>query len=319
MFFPLRLAVPLLVLLVPQLVHASCGASVCLLNTDWAVQGAWQSEGLRMDLRVDYTDQSRLQAGSRKAPESVGPVISERELATETFRTTARVGYGLANGWSVAADLPLIQRKHSHRLQITGEPVSWDYTQLGDVALSVTRQLALQAAPNGDARVAGFTLGLQLPTGKTDVRNATRTQAEPSLQPGTGVTELRAGWFYRHINPADGRSWFVHAQGQAPIQSDANYEPGARFNVDAGLALPGPQSLTWLAQLGLLHTQREKGLLSDPNNSGGDFVSVSPGAAYALDLKARLYGFLQLPVYAQVNGRQLVPQWGITLGYQQQF
>ena len=52
-----------------------------------------------------------------------------------------------------------------------------------------------------------FTFGLKLPTGKYDVTNDEGEQAERTLQPGTGTTDLLLGYYWNSGAPLLGLSW----------------------------------------------------------------------------------------------------------------
>lgn len=52
---------------------------------------------------------------------------------------------------------------------------------------------------------------------------------------------------------------------------------------------------------------------AEPDDTGGKFVHLSPGD------KTQLYGFVQLPVYQDVNGVQLTVDWAVVAGLSRRF
>lgn len=59
---------------------------------------------------------------------------------------------------------------------------------------------------------------------------------------------------------------------------------------------------------------RDRGGQAEPMDSGGSFVWLSPGLSYALTHAAKVYGFVQLPLYQRVNGVQLTAGWTAAAG-----
>jgi hypothetical protein len=61
-------------------------------------------------------------------------------------------------------------------------------------------------------------------------------------------------------------------------------------------------------------TWRDTGPNSDHPNSGGTQVNVAPGLSAKLGTKVVGFGFVELPLYNNVNGFQLVPKAKLSLG-----
>jgi hypothetical protein len=72
-------------------------------------------------------------------------------------------------------------------------------------------------------------------------------------------------------------------------------------------------------QLNAQHKERDRGSEAEPEDTGGQFVFVSPGASYALTRNLQLYGFVQLPIYQYVNGVQLTADWAAVAGLSSRF
>lgn len=162
----------------------------------------------------------------------------------------------------------------------------------------------------------GVKLGLKLPTGRTDVVNASAAPAERSLQPGTGSTDAILG-----ISHQDGFGtagiWFAALTYQRAVAHDEDYRPGEEVRLDLGLSHPLTGGLRGLLQLNAKYRGRDDGAAAEPDNTGGRFAYLSPGLSYGFG-RYRLYGFAQLPLYEYVNGVQLTADWGATLGLSMQ-
>ena len=69
-----------------------------------------------------------------------------------------------------------------------------------------------------------------------------------------------------------------------------------------------------LLQLNAHIKGRDRGAEAEPDDSGGRFVSLSPGLGYAVNRHLRIYGFVQMPVYQHVNGVQLTADRSLVAG-----
>jgi hypothetical protein len=67
-------------------------------------------------------------------------------------------------------------------------------------------------------------------------------------------------------------------------------------------------------QLNAQIKERDRGGEAEAEDSGGSFLWLSPGLSYALGRAAKLYGFVQLPLYQRVNGIQLTAGWTAAAG-----
>lgn len=293
--------------------HASCGAGFCTVNSNWDIHGVGTEPGLRLDLRYEYVDQDQPRAGRNKV--AIGEVHRHHdEIETINRNLLATFDYSPNETWGVSAQLPLIDRSHSHIHNHHGKQIfdSWNLGGIGDL-----RVLGRYGLPHG----AGLTAGLKLPTGSFDDTNADGQTAERSLQAGTGTTDLLAG-FYRHQQTQiAGRpvTWFVQAQAQIPLNARADYRPGRQLFLDAGLDYPATGALNAMLQLNTHFKGRDGGAEAEAEDSGGTFVSVSPGFSYALDRNLRVYGFVQLPLYQHVNGVQLTASRSFAAGVNYRF
>ncbi len=290
--------------------HASCGSGFCTINSNWDVQGGPVEPGARLDLRYEYVKQDQLRAGTKKV--SAGEVVrDEIETETENKNFLATLNYSLNSSWGVSVQLPASDRSHSHLLSETGETESWNFTALGDV-----RVLGRYRFAPGDTGIWGTSAGFKLPTGSFDKTNAAGDAADRMFQPGSGTTDVLLGIFgNRQTLIADHpAAWFMEAQAQQPLAERADYKPGSQLLLDGGLAYAATAQMNLMLQANLLVKDRDSGAEAESEDTGGTFLFLSPGLAYAVNREFTVYGFVQLPLYQHVNGVQLTADGSFAAG-----
>lgn len=297
--------------------RASCGAAFCSLNTQWASPGLWTEPGARLDLRYEYIDQDRPRAGRNKV--AVGEIPRDHdEERTLNRNLVATLDYTVNPAWGFSVQAPFIDREHSHIHHDEGERATSQVSGLGDVRI-LGRWRA--ATNDRDAAAWGLLGGLKLPTGDFKETDAGGTLVERTLQPGTGTTDAIVGVYYRGQKLAGGKpvQVFAQVQVQAALDMRDDYKPGDQLGLDAGLAYPVTHDLSVMLQANALVRKRDGGAQADPQDSGGTWLWLSPGLAYALGAHTQLYGFVQLPVYQRVNGVQLTADRTVAVGMSVRF
>jgi hypothetical protein len=294
--------------------HASCGAAFCTLNTHWESQGAWTDTGLRLDLRYEYIDLDQPLAGREKV--SVGALPRHHdEVRTLNRNLVATLDYSLTPDWGVSLQLPWVERRHWHIHHHHGAqlPESWEISELGDMRVTARHGLTNDEESLNTFGIIG---GLKLPTGKTDATNADGDLAERTLQPGSGTTDAIMGLYLNGPLHSGTRvaTGFLQAQLQYPLNARDDFRPGNQYLLDLGLSYPLTSAWSGLVQLNAQIKERDRGGEAEAEDSGGSFLWLSPGLSYALARSARLYGFVQLPLYQRVNGVQLTAGWAAAAG-----
>lgn len=302
MFQFLRIAVGVVALALTNVgAWASCGASFCSVMSDQSIQEPAQGAGWRADLRYEYVDQDQPRTHSRSV--AVGEVHRHHdEVRTLGRNLNATLDYNSASNWGVSVSVPYLNRDHDHIHNHHGEqiPESWQISEPGDIRAIGRYRLALDQA----GASAGLLLGVKLGTGSIHVKNADGDEAERSLQPGTGSTDVIFGAYYGDQLTADTR-WFVQAKGQNPMLIRAGYRPGAQANLDTGVRSKLSSQFEAMLQLNLQYKWRDKGVNGEPADSGGRAAFLSPGLSWSASRDTSIYAYVQLPVYQYVNGVQL--------------
>lgn len=301
----------------PVSAFASCGTAFCSINTDWAVQDVWTEPGWRLDARLEYIDQDQPRHGSDRV--SVGELPRHHdEISTRNLNFIGTVDYTFNERWALSVRVPVVDRDHEHLHHHHGAQLreTWDFTRLGDIMVLGRYQFAGHPL---QGTATGLRVGLKLPTGSFTVSNSEGAEAERSLQPGTGTTDLVLGLYHQATLPGGRGSWFTQALWQYPLEERKEYRPGNQFTLDLGASYPLVGALSGMAQLNVHYKGTDRGRNAEPEDSGSRTVSVSPGLAYSLGQAGTLYGFVQAPLYQHVEGVQLTADWSAVLGWTRRF
>lgn len=299
---------------------ASCGSAFCSVNTSWTTESALIGTGSVLDLRIEYIDQDQLRSGSSSVTEDEAGERHHQELETINRNYLLTFSHSFGSPWGVWILAPLVDREHSHLHHHHGEelPEAWSFTDFGDASLIGRYRLPVHGTAERQV-TAGINFGLQLPTGRTDVVNREGVQAERSLQPGTGTTGAVIGAYLQHRLPAHGSIWFAQVNYRHALESDQGYRPGSRLGLDVGYSHNFGDRLGAVIQLNLVMRGRDEGPAAEPEDSGGEDLSLSPGLNYTLGRVWQAYGYLQLPLYQHVNGVQLTADWAVVTGMSRRF
>ena len=300
--------------------HASCGTAFCTLMTDRYAQGTGGAhEGWSVDLRVERVTQNRLRTGTTNLDASQVTEEEAIERYTKNTNVVTTLGYGLGNDWSMSLRIPVSKRDHLHDVydvntQTIVGPEQWNYTKLGDVEALARRQLSTADAAQSFA-VFG---GLKLPTGSKNVTNDDGSRAERTLQPGTGTTDLILGVATRRAVGLKDAA-IAQASVTMALNKSEDFRPGARIEVSAGWSHAYSDSLGTVLQLNWRHRRRDSGGQAEPGNSGFTTLALSPGVTFAAGKASTVYAFVQVPVYQNMRGIQLVPRYALALGWTSDF
>ena len=86
------------------------------------------------------------------------------------------------------------------------------------------------------------------------------------------------GGYFRQTLPLHDFSWFVQAVADLPLNSYHDYKPGNQLTATLGIRYDATDRLALMLQLNMLFKARDSGAEAEPENSGGQFYFVSPGA-----------------------------------------
>jgi len=310
---------------------ASCG---CTLSPDWENLQFASTSGIKLDFRWDYLDQDQLRSGTGTiSPVAASRIINnngqpqEVEKFTRNNYYTLGIDYGISPCWGVNIQVPWIDRGHStlgtNSDGLTPGPGGGQYdshtSSLGDIRV-IGRYQGFN--PRGNI---GVLFGVKLPTGS---HTETGTSTDPSapgpvpidrgLQPGTGTTDVILGVYYIDaLSPK--LDYFAQALVQAPLNSQNEYRPGKGLNFNLGLRYLGVSGFFPQVQLNFRAVKRDSGANADTISTGGTLLYLSPGVDVPVTIHFSVYGFVQVPIYQNVNGVQLAPRYTTSLGVRYAF
>ena len=295
----------------------ACSSCGCILSSDWENQGLSSTPGLRVDLRYDYINQNQLRHGSGTADSAdvanalANGTVGETEVKTRNHYYTLGLDYSPNRDWGINLQLPYIDRDHATLGAGDSDHTNSHTRNLGDIKL-IGRYQGFS-----EARDTGVMLGVKLPTGKHDANFASGPGAglplDRSLQPGSGSTDIIVGAYHTRALGKN-RDGFAQVIFQAAMQTKDDYRPGNSINLNAGVRYLDWGSVVPQVQLNARAVRRDSGLNADPDNTGGRLVYLSPGVTVAVSKSAKVYGFIQLPLFQYVEGLQLAPRWNASVG-----
>ena len=320
----LRILFSLIIFTFSEYVY-SCASCGCILNSNWPELSEHKFE---FDLRYDYIDQDQLRSGKSKispiAASKISTFGNPQEVEHDTANTyiTANFTYNFNEDWNLGLMVPNVNRNHSTlgtasdgiEAGAGGGQYSSHTSNLGDIKL-ISRYLGLT-----EQHDLGLILGLKLPTGShtlngnsNDVTSPGPITIDRGLQPGTGTTDLIFGTNYsRALN----KNWDYYGDliYQLALNAKDEYRPGNSSNLSLGLRYMGFESMIPQFQLNSRYIKHDTGINADTISTGGFLVYLGPGLITSIGKKIELYGFVQIPVYQDLNGVQLAPTITESLG-----
>ena len=101
---------------------------------------------------------------------------------------------------------------------------------------------------------------------------------------------------------------------ESALTSRDNYRPGDGLNLNLGFRYLAISSFIPQLQLNGRYSFHDTGVNADSINTGGTLLFLSPGVTAALIPQWSIFTFVQLPLYQNVIGVQLVPSYTISVG-----
>ncbi len=304
---------------------ASCG---CTLSSDWESQGFTTQPGLKVDIRQDYLNQDQLRHDSGRISAANASAMAtgsgdpqEVEKYTRNNYLTVGLDYTLNADWGLNVQLPYINRNHgtlgTNSNGISPADGAYDSRTSGFGDLKVIgRYQGFTPQHN-----VGVMFGIKLPTGSHGKTGTSTDPANPGgiaaidrgLQPGSGTTDAILGaYYFDSLN----RNWdyFAQATVQAALNSKDEYKPGMGYNLNFGVRYLGFAEAIPQIQLNTRYVRHDTGANADQTSTGGTLTYLSPGLVVPVTGNASVYGFVQLPIYQDVRGVQLVPRYTLSIG-----
>jgi len=302
-----------LLLFVPAQNAQACSSCGCSFNSDWASEGYSNSCGFRFDARFDYIDQNDLHYGSNGVSKSSFSFPSDDEVQQHTITRETLLGFDYSPDrfWGVHLTVPFLDRTHSTIAPGDIEQSHSSTSGLGDMSI-VGRYQGFTPLAN-----LGVQIGLKFPSGAFTDNFETGPQAgeriDRGLQNGTGTTDAILG-IYNFGVLAPQLEYFVHLQADQPFQAREGFRSSTSVTTSTGIGYQATSLIRPQVQINYKYESRESGESSDRPNSGGNIIAITPGVSFAVSKDLNLYTLVQVPVYQQVNGYQLLPHAIYSIG-----
>jgi hypothetical protein len=283
-------ALALSLLAVGEAQACACGCGVFSVGTSSLLPNG---TGGTAFLEYDLLDQTRNWSGTASAPAADN---DDKNIRSDFY--TAGLQYMFNRDWGLSVEVP-----YTDRLFITedgGALESFHHDALGDI-----RIMGMYTGFSDDMST-GLSFGLKLANGDYTYQGFDR---DTSI--GTGTTNLLVG-IYHQMNLNADNTWTGFAQGHydRAFNSRAGYRPGNELDVAVGVYYGGWQfgrATTLAPVLQVLMSDRlhDTGVNADPPDSGYLRFLAAPGLE--LDTGSlKFYADVELPIYQDVNGNQLV-------------
>ena len=311
----------------------ACAACGDLLSNDWGTQGVSTHPGITADLSYSYINQNQQRYGSGAASSTLINSLQAAGQEIEDYTTTRTITASLnytSDTWGVNTMLPFVQRTHG--TFGTTDLIGTSYSSSSDNSIGDAKVIGRYTGFSAD-KTAGIIAGIKLPTGSTNTNfnagDVINTPVDRSLQIGTGSTDLILGGFLTGI--AGEYGWFAQGTVQHTVATKTiagmDYRPGDSYVLNAGIRYAKfGAKFTPMLQLNYIHRQPDTGAGATPPDAltlgpatGGTLVYLAPGASFRVGGGTSVYGFIQLPVYQNVNSLQLSPRYTLTLGVKHSF
>jgi hypothetical protein len=281
----------------PQMALAcACGCSIFDVGTQTLLPS---ERGGTLFLEYDALTQNQNWHGNSRAPATAN---DDKRIHSDFFLAGAQ--YMFDENWGAMIELPYTRR--SLRTTESGTAETFEHESIGDV-----RVMGMYSGFSPDMSL-GAIFGVKLPTGDHNFAHF-----DTDVQIGSGSTDLLLGGYKTGALSSDGNwSYFAQVLWQHEIATQDHYRPGSELNGAAGIAYAdlkvGDVGIAPVFQFVFSHRGRDGAATGDPDNTGYDRLLASPGVALVMQ-QWKFYADIELPLWQQVNGNQLVSPLAVKL------
>ncbi|MBI4381840.1 MAG: transporter [candidate division NC10 bacterium] len=264
-------------------------------------------------VRLRVTQAATLKEGTKS-------VTDPQDQAVTTFEEDVTFVYGATRDLTLGVTLPILER----RLRFdgpAGERRTIAADGPGDLTLVGAYRFFRRDVERGTTQ---FSLlgGLKLPTGATDIEDSNlprltgtpATRLPPSLQLGSGSVDGIIGLAGFHN--LDRLTFYADVQGKLNTEGAQNFQAGDTvfYDLTADYVLLPQRNMFLILELNGVSTSRAEQAGRTVQGSGGHLLFISPGLQYLPIPNLILEGSVQVPIYRDLNGRQLAPDWSAVVG-----
>jgi hypothetical protein len=256
---------------------------------------------------TEYNFSSQSQNWHNMGPSAAG---NNADRLIQTSWLTGGFQYFFNNKWGVELQVPT-----ANRLFVQGG--NSGLSNLGWYTLGDMRVTGYYTGFSPDMST-GLQFGLKLPTG-----NWTEPNVDRDTQIGTGSTDLLLGFYTHHAFAKLGKwNWFAQSMLDLPMVTQAGYHPGVEVDSAAGVYYNGFRigkvTIQPLGQVLVSNRASDTGPAAAPGDSGYQRILLSPGIQIDIH-PIRIYADVELPVFNDVVGQQLISQCLVKLNVSYMF
>lgn len=269
----------------------ACGCGVFSVGTRSLFPNG---SGATAYLEYDYLNQTENWNGASSASSLLN---EDKNIRTDFYTVGGQ--YMFNRDWGITVQVP-----YWNRLFVTdlgnGNIGGFHHGALGDIRL-----MGMYTGFSDDMS-SGLMFGIKLPTGDYTYPNFDR---DTSI--GTGSTDLIVGGYHQSVLGNDGTwNWFAQGQWEWAVTIRDGYRPGNELDAAAGIYYNGwtfgaTSQIAPVIQAIASDRLHDSGINANPDNSGYQRVLAAPGIEYDTG-NFRLYADIEVPIYQNTHGNQLV-------------
>lgn len=253
----------------------------------------------------------------KEGTETVGDP-SDQSLTT--FEEDATFVYGAMRDLTLGLTFPIVERRLRFD-DAAGERRTIAADGPGDLSLVGVYRVFRRDVERSTTQFS-FIGGLKLPSGATDLEDSNLprltgrpgTRLPPNLQPGSGSVDGIVGLAGFHN--MDRLSFYGDVQGKLNTEGAQDFRAGNTvfYDLTADYVLLPQRNLFAVLELNGVSTSRAEQAGRTVKDSGGQLLFISPGIEFLPRPNLILEGSVQVPIYRDLNGRQLAPDWSVVIG-----
>ncbi len=319
-------AVALIALAAAGEVRATCGSANCFL-----VRGTTEAlaapGAVTVDLSWRYVAMDRKLDGSDEVDTVLTPKIDfenetiepdhHAEIQTLNSYLDLAFAWGAMQRLTVIADLPVVARHDHEHFDDASSPDPVFSDSDGGAGFGDVRVGARYGFLVGGMNLLAGSLLVKAPTGAWKLHDAEGGVSEPGVQPGTGSWDVVASLYYARTIRPERFEWFANGTWRANGENGLDYGFGDEAVLSTGVEAAIGARAYWSVQINARRAGRDEYLGQSVPSTGSTWVALTPGLRSAGPNS--IYGFVQIPVYEEVNETNLAPRYGLEVGFAKTF
>ena|ERR1700722_18404498 len=282
-------------MLAARALACACGCAVFDVGTSSLLPSG---PGGNVFLEYDYLDQTENWSGTSRAPAANN---DDKEIRSDFLLAGGQ--YMFNSDWGVMAEIPYTDR--TFRTLVDPTTVgTFEHGSLGDIRL-----MGVYSGFSPDMST-GVIFGAKLPTG-----DSTYPDFDRDTEIGSGSTDILLGGYHTGSLTADQSfGYFAQILWQHEVMIQNGYRPGAELNGAVGVSYNnfaiGNLRIAPIFQMIASNRGRDGDINGDPDNTGYTRLIAAPGIEVNQN-NWKFYTDVEVPVYQDMNGNQLIAPWAV--------